>query len=185
MTAQPAPESFTGSDELAGFVTMVDGNTAHIDLAVEGLRCAGCMAKLERGINALDGVSKARVNLTSKRMAVEWSGNNQTPASIINAVTGLGFKAYPFDPGRLEAAADAEGRSLLRALAVAGFAAANIMLMSVSVWAGWDMSPEVRSLFHWLSALIALPTIAYSGQPFFRSALTAQDGSTRPCSRLG
>ncbi|MCB1479488.1 MAG: heavy metal translocating P-type ATPase [Rhodobiaceae bacterium] len=154
---------------------MVDGNTAHIDLAVEGLRCAGCMAKLERGINALDGVSKARVNLTSKRMAVEWSGNNQTPASIINAVTGLGFKAYPFDPGRLEAAADAEGRSLLRALAVAGFAAANIMLLSVSVWSGnvTDITPETRDLFHMISALIALPAVAYSGQTFFGSALAA------------
>ena len=32
---------------------------------------------------------------------------------------------------------------------------------------------EIQSLFHWLSALIALPAIAYSGQPFFRSALTA------------
>ena len=175
MTAQPAPASFSGSDELTGFVTMVDGETAHIDLAVEGLRCAGCMAKLERGISSLDGVSKARVNLTSKRMAVEWTGPSQTPSSIINAVSGLGFKAYPFDPDRLEAAADAEGRGLLRALAVAGFAAANIMLLSVSVWSGnvTDITPETRDLFHMLSAVIALPAVAYSGQTFFRSALAA------------
>jgi P-type Cu2+ transporter len=49
------------------------------------------------------------------------------------------------------------------------------MLLSVSVWAGnvSDMTPETRDLFHWLSALIALPAAAYAGQPFFRNAFRA------------
>ena len=49
------------------------------------------------------------------------------------------------------------------------------MLLSVSVWSGaaGDMSPSVQALFHWLSALIALPAVAYAGQPFFRSAAQA------------
>jgi Cu2+-exporting ATPase len=51
----------------------------------------------------------------------------------------------------------------------------NIMLLSVSVWSGGaaDMTPETRDFFHWLSALIALPAVAYAGQPFFYSALRA------------
>ena len=49
----------------------------------------------------------------------------------------------------------------------------NIMLLSVSVWSGnvTDITPETRDFFHWLSALIAIPAVAYAGQPFFRSAL--------------
>ena len=58
----------------------------------------------------------------------------------------------------------------MKCLAVAGFAAMNIMLLSVSVWSGSDITPETRDLFHWLSALIALPAAAYAGQPFFQSA---------------
>jgi len=66
-------------------------------------------------------------------------------------------------------------RRLLRGLAVAGFAAMNIMLLSVSVWSGnvTDITPETRDFFHWASALIALPAAAYAGQPFFANAWRA------------
>ena len=69
------------------------------------------------------------------------------------------------------------GRALLRALAVAGFAAGNVMLISIGIWAGVSgagrMGPATRSLLHWVSALIALPAIAYAGMPFFASAAAA------------
>ena len=69
----------------------------------------------------------------------------------------------------------AEERDMVRCMAVAGFAAANVMLLSLSIWAGHSegMAAETRSLFHWFSALIALPALAYAGRPFFRSALKA------------
>ena len=62
-------------------------------------------------------------------------------------------------------------RELLRGLAVAGFAAGNIMLLSVSVWSGAEGA--TRDLFHWVSALIALPALVFAGGVFFRSAWSA------------
>ena len=50
------------------------------------------------------------------------------------------------------------------------------MLFSVSIWAGTDMSATTRTFMHWLSALVALPAIAWCLRPFARSAVTALAG---------
>jgi Cu2+-exporting ATPase len=176
MTAHPPQTSFdTPLDDLSGFVTPLSGNIRHMDLAVEGMRCAGCMAKVEREMGKLDGVTKARVNFASRRLVLEWHDAAQSPQGLVAVLEKLGFRAYPFDPAALEKSADQEGRQLLRCLAIAGFAAANIMLLSVSVWSGnaSDITSETRDLFHLLSALIAIPAAYFAGQPFFRSAASA------------
>ncbi|OYU15050.1 MAG: nitrogen fixation protein FixI [Alphaproteobacteria bacterium PA4] len=136
--------------------------------AVPGMRCAGCIAKLETGLAAVPGVVAARVNFTAKRVRVTHRVD-LTPPALVAAFAGLGFTAEPLADA-LAVTSD-DSKALLRAVAVAGFAAMNIMLLSVSVWSG--ATGVTRDLFHWLSALIALPTIAYAGQPFFRSAWTA------------
>ena len=94
---------------------------------------------------------------------------------VIDALERIGYRAHPFEPERAESDEARHARWLMKCLAVAGFAAMNIMLLSVSVWSGSaaDMTQETRDFFHWLSALIALPAAAYAGQPFFRSALRA------------
>src|SRR5580704_7200904 len=147
----------------------------HIDLAVEGVSCAGCMSKIERGLSAIPDVTLARVNLTDRRVALEWKQGTLDPARFIDRLAELGYKAYPFERIGAEAVEAENARFLLRCLGVAGFATMNVMMLSVPVWSGnvSDMIPEQRDFFHWLSALIALPAAAYAGQPFFRSAFRA------------
>jgi Cu2+-exporting ATPase len=147
----------------------------HIDLAVEGVSCAGCMSKIERGLSALPDVTLARVNLTDRRVALEWKQGTLDPARFIDRLAELGYKAYPFETESAEAKEAEQSRFLLRCLGVAAFATMNVMMLSIPVWSGngSDMLPEQRDFFHWLSALIALPAAAYAGQPFFRSAYRA------------
>lgn len=163
------------TQDLSVFVRHGANGTAGMELAVDGIRCAGCMHAIEDGLSREAGLLTARVNLALKRVTVEWREGALRPESVVERLAALGFKAYPFLPGGQEDADSREERRLLRGLGVAGFAAMNIMLLSVSVWSGnaSDIEPSTRDLFHWLSALIALPTAAYAGRPFFESAMRA------------
>ena len=138
------------------------------DLSVPAMHCGGCIAAVENALNALPGVETARVNLSGKRATIRWR-DAATPPPFVETLRSIGYESHLFDPGAERK--DTALSELLRALAVAGFAASNIMLLSVSVWAGAD--PATRDLFHALSALIALPALAYSGRVFFRSAWSA------------
>jgi Cu2+-exporting ATPase len=157
------------------YVRAAGDGLQHIDLAVEGVHCAGCMAKIERGLSAIPEVTLARVNLTNRRVALEWKEGTLDPARFIDRLQELGYKAYPYETESAEATEVEQSRFLLRCLGVAAFATMNVMMLSIPVWSGnaSDMLPEQRDFFHWLSALIALPAAAYAGQPFFRSAWRA------------
>jgi Cu2+-exporting ATPase len=139
-----------------------------LQFSVPGVTCAACIGKIERGLSHLNGVASVRVNLSMKRLSV---AGQVDPEAIQSAVTAMGYDIYPLDIARLEAARDAQGRALLMRMAVAGFAMMNVMLLSVAIWSG--ASGATRDMFHMISAMIALPTVAYAGQPFFISAMTA------------
>lgn len=137
------------------------------ELTVPGIRCAGCIGKIEKGLLETAEVRQARVNLSTKRVRVAWSGDS-TP-DLIQALDRLGFTAHLTEPEAERK--DPELTRLIRALAVAGFTSMNIMLLSVSVWSGADA--QTRHVFHAISAVLALPCLIYSGQIFFRSAWSA------------
>ncbi|WP_212524875.1 heavy metal translocating P-type ATPase [Actibacterium sp. MT2.3-13A] len=144
---------------------------ARLLLSLPTIHCAGCISAVERGLNAEPGVRSARVNLTLKRVSVE-AEPDVTADRLIGLLDRLGYEAHELDPGVLSATAtDRAGRDILMRLAVAGFAMMNVMLLSVAVWSG--AADATRDLFHWISAAIALPTIAFSAQPFFRNAWSA------------
>jgi Cu2+-exporting ATPase len=143
-------------------------------LAVENMHCGACMRKAEQALVALPGVASARANLSAKRVTAVHCPNTVKGAQLVEALARAGFSAAELAHDSANPARQAD-RDLLQRLGVAGFATANIMLLSVAAWSGaaGDMAPSVKTLFHWLSALIALPAVAYAGQPFFRSAAQA------------
>jgi Cu2+-exporting ATPase len=173
-TADLASEAFDRPDYRA--YTRAEGDSEHrLELIVEDVHCGGCVQRIERALKREAGVSHARLNLTTRRLALAWRGPAERAGGLARIVEDLGYRVAPYEPTQLRAGDGRAEAQLLRALAVAGFAAGNVMLLSVAVWAGHfqDMGPGTRGLLHWFSALIALPAIAYAGQPFFRSALTA------------
>ncbi|WP_404366676.1 heavy metal translocating P-type ATPase [Sphingomonas sp. MMS24-J45] len=134
--------------------------------AIEGMHCAGCIARIEGAVGRLAGVAGARVNFGAHLIVVQHVSSVSTD-TLRETIEALGFPAHIMRECETATVHD-ESRGLMKALAVAGFAAMNVMLLSVAVWSGAEGA--TRDLFHWLSALIALPAIAYAGRPFFTSA---------------
>jgi Cu2+-exporting ATPase len=134
------------------------------DLSVPGVHCGACIRTVEEGLARLPGVEHARVNLSTRRVTVKWRGGE--PPDLIGALARLGYPGHLFDIDAERP--DPELRKLVRTLAVSGFCAMNIMLLSVSVWSGAEA--QTRDIFHWLSAALALPCLLYAGRVFYASA---------------
>ena len=145
--------------------------TARLILSLPTAHCAACMATVEGALKAHPGVHSARVNLTLKRVSVE-AAPEVTAAQLADVLERVGYEAHELDAGLLSMTeTDRQGREILMRLGVAFFSMMNIMLLSVAVWSGAEAA--TRDMFHWISALIAIPTVAFVGQPFFKSAWRA------------
>jgi P-type Cu2+ transporter len=161
----------------AGLISELAGEGHHLrdgsvvyQLAVPSMHCGNCIATIERGLAGLPGAVRVRANLSLKQVSLTLASEATSVGAFVDRLESLGFKVQSLgDFSR--AGRDEVLRELLRSLAVAGFASANIMLLSIPVWTG--ASGATEELFHYISALIAVPAVAYAGRPFFGSAASA------------
>lgn len=100
--SKPAPSgcgcggccSAAGEAAIAGIAATVDG-ACRVDsiFELDGLDCADCAAKLEKGINRIKGVIDAKVTFATARLKVAYDGAVVTPADLIKTVGGFGYQA--------------------------------------------------------------------------------------------
>lgn len=168
MSGCPACSAAPAAEALAARAPLPD---ARLTLSLPTIHCAACMSSVERALLALPQVHAARVNLTRKRVEID-AAPSLTAQEAADAVIAAGYEAHELDPTALAATGtDLAGRNLLMRLAVAGFAMMNVMLLSIAVWSGAEGA--TRDLFHWVSAFITLPAIAFAAQPFYVNAWRA------------
>ena len=167
-----AAEILHETGQFSAFAQQDTTGEHHLVLTVEGIHCASCIQLIENALLSEKFVTHARVNMSTKRLQFSWSGKTSLGDQLAQKVEKLGYKLTAFDANQSQTNEQDEQKSLLRCIAVAGFAMGNIMLLSVVLWSSSIevMGLATRDLMHWISALIALPAIAYAGQPFFSSA---------------
>ncbi|WBU58750.1 heavy metal translocating P-type ATPase [Paracoccus sediminicola] len=133
------------------------------------------MAAIERALAARTDVGAVRANLTLRRIEVRPASGSVDLGGILAELERIGHPATPIDEADLSIEAkDGTAQALLRAVAVAGFGAMNVMLLSVAVWSG--AAGATRDTFHLISALISVPIVVYAGRFFFISAWSALKG---------
>lgn len=146
------------------------GDIRSISLLVEGIHCAACVWLIEHSLAKQQAVVSAEVNLTSKRLRLKWDNRLASLSTLLIALGQIGYAAIPFDPDTAEGALVRGHRSLLYRMAFAGFAMMNLLWISIALYSGADQG-EFKNWFHWISFLIATPTLLYAGYPFLRNAV--------------
>jgi Cu+-exporting ATPase len=143
------------------------------ELAITGMTCASCVARIERKLGKLEGVQAANVNLATERATVTYDAGLVDPALLISTVEAAGYGAAPVAE-RAAADEDEEGvrsRDLAHRRHLLGIGA----ILSAAVVA-LAMLPALMDFpttgtHNYLLALLTLPVWAYVGQSFHRGAL--------------
>lgn len=141
-----------------------------LDLLVEGIHCAACVWLIERALSKLNGLVKAEVNLTARRLHIKWDNGQLALSQILQTLANIGYAAVPYETDLAESTLAQRNRGLLYRMAFAGFAAMNMMWIAIALYAGANEG-GFRTWFHWIGFAIASPTLFYAGFPFLRNAL--------------
>lgn len=141
---------------------------------IEGLHCASCVWVNEKVLAAIPGVESAEVHLAAGRVHLTWDAGRANLTDIAAQLARTGYRLAPLDGDASDPDSSWSSR-LLRRLAVAGFFAGNIMLISVSLYAGYFdfMDRYTRNFFHLVGLCFAAPVYFYSAGIFFSGAYQA------------
>ena len=148
------------------------GEYREVNLILQGIHCAACVWLNEQVLRKLSGVIEVQVNFATQRAKILWNPNQTTLSVIIHNIRRIGYHAEPYDPSTGEQVFQKRDRDLLSRIGVAGFGAANVMFISVALYAGYfqGIESEYKTFFHWISFILATPVVFYSGWLFFRGA---------------
>lgn len=95
MNDQNAFNKITPVSMLSGVEAVVERSTTteSITLRISGMSCASCVAKIEKGLEAVDGVAAAKVNLATERATITYTPNDIAPTDLISAIRDLGYES--------------------------------------------------------------------------------------------
>lgn len=157
------------------YAHQLDSGLNRIRLHLEGIHCASCVFVIEKLPEFLPGVINARVNLTTVTLDCFWNPDAVALSEIARTLDRLGYRPHPAQPNETERLYRLENRKHLIRLGIAGACAGNVMLIAFALYAGMftGMSAEHLNLFRWTSAGLALVSIFWPGQIFFKGALLA------------
>src|SRR6478609_7578374 len=75
----------------------IAGNLRQTDLSVPDVHCGACIHTVEKALGCLNGVSSARVNLSTRRVTVKWRADIETPPPFIETLRDVGYEAHLFE----------------------------------------------------------------------------------------
>ena len=132
------------------------------DIPVEGMTCAACATRIERGLSRLPGVESAAVNFASGRAAVQYDPDATGLPAFKEKIEALGYHVAAVDDTK--ATLDAETHAIRNRLVLAAVLAVPVMLISMIE------ALQFRN-WQWVAFALSTPVVAWSALPFHRATL--------------
>lgn len=170
---------FDDPDVLGAFTRMkaVRGgmSVAESSLRIGGMHCAACSQAVEEALRAVPGVLEARVSGAGAVARVRWDAGRTRASALAAAVVRAGYTAEPDTAAGARRLREAEARTALWRLFVAGLCAMQVMMLATPAYvsAPGELAPDLKRLLDWGSWLLTLPVMCFSAAPFFAGAWRA------------
>ncbi len=143
-----------------------------LQLYLTGLRCAACAWLAERALEAISGVDRVAVNLTTRSARVRVDSNRVSASTIIDALARVGLGAEPVEHEARLLVRRNERRTQLLEFGVAALCMMQVMMLVVPIYLADpdEISYDARQLMAWAAWLLTLPVLLFSARPIFLSA---------------
>ncbi|MEQ8907817.1 MAG: heavy metal translocating P-type ATPase metal-binding domain-containing protein [Vicingaceae bacterium] len=152
-----------------------DDTISKVQFYLPQIHCSSCLWLLENLYKLNPAVQQSRVNFLKKEIYLTFNHHELSLRKLVELLASLGYEpSITLDQLKSERKKPISKR-LLYQVGLAGFAFGNIMLLSLPEYFGFDERSlkEFASWFSWLNLALATPVAFYSGQDYFKSALTS------------
>ena len=136
---------------------------------IQGIHCISCLKFIEKLPDLLPGIKEVDYNYFENTILIRIDPDQFQMTPLVQLLYFIGYQFhFVQDPSDLEKLHKKELKQLLHQLAVAGFAAMNIMIFAISIYAG--LIGPMAQTFHWISFILFLPILFYSATSFYKGA---------------
>jgi Cu+-exporting ATPase len=153
-------------------MTKINSDTVQMDIAIEGMTCASCVARVERALKKVPGVDQATVNLATESARVSMAQEPQAMARLLRAVRDAGYEPREIDN---TSAASKSGAASFWPVGIGLLLSAPLVVpMLASLWGEHWMLPA------WVQFVLATPVQFILGARFYKAgwhALKAMSGN--------
>jgi len=166
-------EAWRGCDDRESLwgVELSDGRRELL-LQTEGIRCAACAWLIRSHMENKPGVQSVQVDTATGYTRIIWSPDRNRLSRLAQSLMELGYKPHLPLASAEEQGRQEERRASMKRLGVAGLGMMQVMMYAVGLYAGdaFGIAVAERSFLEWVSLLVTLPVLIYSGRIFFEGA---------------
>jgi Cu+-exporting ATPase len=137
-------------------------NIIEVELAVQGMTCAACAARIEKTLNEISGV-EAAVNYATETAMVAFDSESQSQEAVLAAISRIGYSAHAVDDESFDEDLSASIRiAQLRLIISIALSIPVVLLSMVTAWQfdGWQ----------WWAMGLSAPVVTWCAWPFHRTA---------------